>query len=333
MNFILSKKYILKILCVFLAVIAVGLGIAVYNVSVSVSKDGFIKWMDFNISYSAMNDALEADIKSEGKYNWIEMLAYIAAKNGNNFSRYKKSNLTELITRLENGELMAVITKDMKYYDYYFETYSAVLSEFVGRYSIQTYNPVDDDEPLWETRYGLKVFSPIAAGFGFEHYDDFANVRSYGYKRRHTGHDLFGSIGTPVIAIESGTVECAGWNRYGGWRIGIRSFDKKRYYYYAHLRKDHPYTSIVKEGNTIHAGDVIGYLGMTGYSIKENVNNINVPHLHAGIQIIFDESQKDGSGEIWIDMYELTKLLQKNRSAVVREDEEYVRKYKIYEAN
>ena len=46
-----------------------------------------------------------------------------------------------------------------------------------------------------------------------------------------------GSIGTPIVAIESGYVEACGWNMYGGWRIGTRSFDGKRYYYYAHLRK------------------------------------------------------------------------------------------------
>ena len=34
------------------------------------------------------------------------------------------------------------------------------------------------------------------------------------------------ATGTPVIAVESGTVEVMGWNQYGGWRIGIRSFDK-----------------------------------------------------------------------------------------------------------
>ncbi len=50
-----------------------------------------------------------------------------------------------------------------------------------------------------------------------------------------------GSIGTPVIAVEGGVVEALGWNQYGGWRIGIRSFDGQRYYYYAHLRRDHPF--------------------------------------------------------------------------------------------
>ena len=69
-----------------------------------------------------------------------------------------------------------------------------------------------------------------------------------------------------MIAVESGRVEALGWNQYGGWRIGIRSFDGKRYYYYAHLRKDYPYQSNLKEGSLVTAGDVIGYLGHTGYS-------------------------------------------------------------------
>ena len=53
------------------------------------------------------------------------------------------------------------------------------------------------------------------------------------------------------------------------------------------------------------AGDVIGYMGHTGYSTKENVNNIDTVHLHFGLQLIFDESQKEGNNEIWVDCYEL----------------------------
>lgn len=111
---------------------------------------------------------------------------------------------------------------------------------------------------------------------------------------------------------------------------GIRSEDKKRYYYYAHLRKDHPYNADLYEGKQVKAGDVIGYLGMTGYSSKENVNNINVPHLHFGLQLIFDESQKDGTNQIWIDVYELINFLQKSKSEVYmahQEVKDYERKY------
>ena len=73
-----------------------------------------------------------------------------------------------------------------------------------------------------------------------------------------------------------------------GKTITYVSLDGKKYYYYAHLRKNHPYAAGLTEGAKVTAGDVIGYLGMTGYSTKENVNNINVPHLHFGLQLIFD---------------------------------------------
>ena len=144
---------------------------------------------------------------------------------------------------------------------------------------------------------------------------------------------MMGSVGTPIIAIESGIVEAIGWNQYGGWRIGIRSFDRKRYYYYAHLRKNHPYPQDLSIGHTVKAGDVIGYLGMTGYSSKENVNNIDTPHLHWGLQLIFDESQKEGNNEIWIDCYEISQFLAKNTSEVIKDEStnEYRRKYDFFE--
>ena len=144
----------------------------------------------------------------------------------------------------------------------------------------------------------------------------------------------FGSIGTPVIAVESGVVEHIGWNQYGGWRIGIKSLDSKRYYYYAHLRKDHPYIEGLEKGSRVKAGDVIGYLGMTGYSRKENVNNINIPHLHFGMELIFDDSQFDSANEIWIDVYQIIEFLKKNRSEVHISDpqtKDYERTYDFIE--
>ena len=73
---------------------------------------------------------------------------------------------------------------------------------------------------------------------------------------------------------------------------------------------------------------------MTGYSTKENVNNINIPHLHFGIQLIFDESQKEGNNEIWIDVYHIIEFLRKNQSEVykVEEEKEYYRKYNVIDS-
>jgi len=73
---------------------------------------------------------------------------------------------------------------------------------------------------------------------------------------------------------------------------------------------------------------------MTGYSNKENVNNIDVPHLHFGLQLIFDESQKEGTNQIWIDVYTLINFLKKNKSEVFlqnKKNNEYYRKYDFIE--
>lgn len=60
------------------------------------------------------------------------------------------------------------------------------------------------------------------------------------------------------------------------------------------------------------------YMGHIGYSAKENVNNIKIVHLHWGLQLIFDESQKEGNNEIWIDVYPLTRFLAKHTQAAVK---------------
>ena len=287
------------------------------------TEKDFIKWVDFNVPCEAMKKAIALDIGSQDKtvkLDFIELLAMLAAQNGNNFSGYKDKGLDALAEKLNSGKTVEELTEKLKYYDYYHEALSAVLSGFVGAFEIEV--PDEDGEGKhWEKRYGIKVFSPIAKGFPYSHYDDFGKKRAYGFSRPHLGNDLIGQVGTPVIAVESGIVEALGWNQYGGWRIGIRSLDSKRYYYYAHLRKNFPYRKDLAVGSAVKSGDVIGYLGHSGYSTTENVNNINTPHLHFGMQLIFDESQKECLSEIWINVYEIVNLLENKRSQVVKNPE------------
>lgn len=311
------------------------------------TEKDFIKWVDFNVTKEAMQDAYDYDVKTYGQevhLNWISLLAYEACKNGGDFSHYKTGDISETAEKLIGKEItLEELTKDMKYYDYYYESYNAILGGLVGEYEVEvtsdsnsSTNAVGKEaskeasesesetgsaSTTFEKKYGLKGFLPLAKNFPYSDYDDFGVSRSYGYKRQHLGHDMMGQIGTPVIAVESGYVEAIGWNQYGGWRLGIRSFDKKRYYYYAHLRQNFPYNKSLKEGSVITAGDVIGYLGHTGYSTTENVNNIDTPHLHFGLQIIFDESQKEGNNEIWVSCYELTRFLYQNQSETVKNEE------------
>lgn len=301
------------------------------------NENDYIKWVDFTVPCKVLQLTANLDINSHNnnekiQYNWIELLAYLACIYGGNFKNFNANDLNKLTENLQNGKSMEDLTTTLTFYDYYLEAYSAILNGFIGNYSIEVLDA--NNQKVFENRYGLKAFLPIAKNYYFTHYKDFGNSRSYGFKRTHLGNDLMGSIGTPIIAVESGIVEQLGWNQYGGWRVGIRSFDGKRYYYYAHLRKDHPYVKGLEKGDTVKAGDVIGYLGMTGYSIKENVNNINVSHLHFGMQLIFDESQVDSPNEIWIDVYEIIEFLKSNTSEVYLSNKEtidYSRKYDFME--
>ena len=294
----------------------------------------YIKWVDFDVTVQAMEDAYQQDVDSYGSgqhLNWIELLSYLATKYGGDFSRYKSKDMQELVQALtDSGQTMAAYAQGREYYPYYLEAYTAVLGGLVGEYEIEVPAEGNPEETHWEKKYGLRAFSPVAKGYEYSDYDDFGVARSYGYRRQHLGHDMMGQTGTPIIAIESGVVEAIGWNQYGGWRIGIRSFDKKRYYYYAHLRQNFPFNKSLQEGSVVTAGDVIGYMGHAGYSAKENVNNIDETHLHWGLQLIFDESQKEGYNEIWVDCYALTRFLSRNRCATKKnmETKEY---YRIYE--
>lgn len=295
-------------------------------------KKAYIKWAELNVSLSALEDTMKLDIETyDNLYHisWIDSLSYLACKNGNNWSGYKKKDLQKMLDCLGDSNTIEDLMGENKYFEYYQKVFSAVLGGLLGEYERQV--PDGNGGIKVKSGYGLVAYSPIAEGFSYSHYDDFGSSRSYGYRRSHLGNDLLGNVGAPIVAVEGGTVECIGWNRYGGWRLGIRSFDKKRSYYYAHLRKDHPYHADIKQGSLVKAGQVIGYMGMTGYSEKENVNGMAVPHLHFGLQLVFDESQKEGNNQIWLDVYKLVKLLSKNRATVLKNKKtgDYFRKYDI----
>lgn len=310
----------------------------------------FIKWVDFNVTSEAMSRAFRYDVDTCQEpihLDWIDLLAYLGSKYGGDFAKYKQRDMDTLAETLKSGTTIEELTKDMKYFSYYQEAYGAVLGGMVGTYEVQIpaseapafalpevaegQGDMDPDQPVWVQKYGLKAFLPIAKNYPYQDFDDFGVSRSYGFKRQHLGHDMMGQVGTPIIAVESGYVEAIGWNQYGGWRLGVRSFDGKRYYYYAHLRKNYPYHKSLEEGSVVQAGDVIGYLGRTGYSPTENTNNIDEPHLHFGVQLIFDESQKEGNNEIWINCYEIIKFLSAHRSETIKNQEtkEYSRIYQM----
>lgn len=329
----LDKRKIAGFLSLVIALCLVAMSLYT-NVSAEnpANENTYVKWAEMNVSLAALKDTMKLDIDTYGKLyhiSWIDSLSYLACKNGNIWNGYKKAQLDKMLEELGDVYTVDDLMKENKYYLYYKETFSAMLSGILGVYEKEA--PDGQGGKKLVTGYGLIAYSPVAEGFSYSHYDDFGASRSYGYRRSHLGNDLMGYVGTPIVAVEGGTVESIGWNRYGGWRIGIRSRDSKRSYYYAHLRKDRPYAEGISQGVKVKPGQVIGYMGMTGYSDKENVNGMNVPHLHFGLQLIFDESQKEGTNQIWLDVYNLVRLLSQNKATVVKNETtgEYIRKYDI----
>ena len=280
-----------------------------------------IRWLDFGVPYESLKYAMEQDISTfeqEKHISWIDILALAACRTG---GKCGLASVKKAAAELKGQREPKEIAGDLgKYFDYYHEAFSAALGGLLGDFAIE----VDGE---WKTSYGLKAYSPVAAGYGYSHCDDFGVSRSFGFKRKHLGNDLMGGLGTPIVAVEGGVVEVMGWNRYGGWRVGIRSFDNKRYYYYAHLQKDHPFADGLQEGDIVQAGDLIGFMGRTGYSDKENVNNIETVHLHFGLELVFDESQKECNSEIWIDVYNIVRLLSAHRSSIKKTETGWQRVY------
>jgi murein DD-endopeptidase MepM/ murein hydrolase activator NlpD len=88
-----------------------------------------------------------------------------------------------------------------------------------------------------------------------------------GGERKHEGLDIMAPMGREVLACVGGTITSRKWNALGGNTIWLNGEDG-RVYYFAHLSR---YAN-AEEGQSVAAGEVIGYVGQTG--------DATTPHLH-----------------------------------------------------
>lgn len=110
---------------------------------------------------------------------------------------------------------------------------------------------------------GTPLSGDINSGFGYRK-DPFNFKPAF-----HSGVDIDARFGQPVIATADGVVEHAGWYKTYGEAVIIDHKDEYQTLY-GHLSKIR-----VKEGQSVEAGDIIGYAGSTGRSTG--------PHLHYGV--------------------------------------------------
>jgi murein DD-endopeptidase MepM/ murein hydrolase activator NlpD len=97
--------------------------------------------------------------------------------------------------------------------------------------------------------------------------------------RKHEGIDIIAPKGTPVYSVYDGVVMNRGWNTLGGWRLTIKTPDGKTAFYYAHMSK---YAPNIEMGSKITKGQLIGYVGDTGYG-EEGTSGEFIAHLHVGM--------------------------------------------------
>ena len=116
--------------------------------------------------------------------------------------------------------------------------------------------------------------SPSSSGFIYPLGASGFVTDAYGYRyhpidgdyKFHPAVDFAVPQGTPIYATKSGTVTAATYNEYNGYYVAINHNDGYTSLY-AHMTN-----FVVSVGQTVSQGEVIGYVGSTGYSTG--------PHMH-----------------------------------------------------
>ncbi len=111
--------------------------------------------------------------------------------------------------------------------------------------------------------------------------DTFNDARAQG-GRSHDAIDIIAPRGTPVLAAAPGRVEKLFLSGEGGTTVYVRSLDRARIYYYAHLDR---YAPGLREGMAIRRGQTLGTVGSTGNA------NPDAPHLHFAILATSPEAE------------------------------------------
>ena len=153
-------------------------------------------------------------------------------------------------------------------------------------------------EALWND----VIYFPVTESTKHENYqvtyvDSWMFERDFDGKRGHEGCDIMASEDKPglypIVSMTDGTVVSKGWLTKGGYRLGILA-PSGAYFYYAHLDS---YAKI-EEGDTIRAGDVIGFMGDSGYG-PEGTTGMFPTHLHLGIYL-YPEDVETSYNPYWI---------------------------------
>lgn len=245
------------------------------------------------------------DLKNEKKYIYNEDL-FRAIKISNDCIDYLIKEGKD-----RNEDYIAWITLAMLEHDYdlsKIKKEKKVIKTTKKNQELRTLEAYTILYPKYNAIFSDLVYFPIPVDLKGKETVSFDNSwmgeRSYGGTRFHEGTDIMTSNNVrgyfPVLSISAGVVEQKGWLEKGGYRIGIRA-PGGAYFYYAHM---YSYAANLEKGDTVRAGELLGFMGDTGYSkVEGTTGNFDV-HLHLGIYLDTDE------GEISVNPYWVLKYLE-----------------------
>lgn len=184
-------------------------------------------------------------------------------------------------------------------YAYNEHTFERLKEKWKNQKGWNTY--VEYTEAIWEdVKYFPVPESTTDEKMGVTFTNSWMSERTYGGQRGHEGTDIMATQNIagvyPIISMTDGVVRSKGWLEKGGYRIGVEA-PSGAYFYYAHLDS---YAS-VEIGDTIQAGDLLGFMGDTGYGAEGTTGKFPV-HLHVGIYI-YPEEQEMSVNPYWVLRY------------------------------
>lgn len=181
----------------------------------------------------------------------------------------------------------------------------------VGEYFLKSKIPDDNEyveycNAIWnDIEYFPVPVSTKNKDYTVSFVDSWFAERTYGGTRGHEGTDIMASEDKPglypIVSMTDGVIAQMGWLEKGGYRIGILA-PSGGYFYYAHLDS----YSNLKVGDEISAGDIIGFMGDSGYG-PEGTTGMFATHLHLGIYL-YPEGE-----EISINPYSVLKMIEEKK--------------------
>lgn len=188
-------------------------------------------------------------------------------------------NGDHIASRNDDEDVLYTFARNIERYGYDEQSFRISLWEYYRRE--QTVNIITGHARIYK-KFGTldlqKNVFPLPLHFNYSYRSTWGDKRGWGGRRMHEGTDLFAGYNVPVLATAYGIVETKGWNKYGGWRIGIRDLNNV-YHYYAHLNG---FAKGIEKGTIVEPGQEIGYVGSSGYG-KPGTQGKFPPHLHYGM--------------------------------------------------